>query len=408
MIICDKNFNIKGYSKNDKLLLETDYNKFNNNDNFFDYFKNEKGFIFKNDKYNIFEYILNDTINSYQILSQKDIVFDILIEEITLLSNNEEKLFNVKLIDNLIYQKINKLTIINKENNNTNNKKEINLNDGNISLDMEFSNDGELLSDNVKTYDDNEYNDEDDSLNSNVDNEIIEEELIEEEPEIIKTIDEESEELEDNYELVSFDSNYAAEQLHVPIDMVDELVLEFIEELNTNLDNLENHIDEFDYKGLLTLIHKLKGASSNLRIITIDTILIDFNSITEKEFYNKEKVFYFIKILKKYNKILENEIKNENEEEELNIDEDTKEFIIDFFEENEETLEELEELVKNEDMIGILDILLNIEDMIEIFNIEKIQKLFNEFQTSCEENKIEKMKINYDLFILELLKLKEI
>jgi len=76
-----------------------------------------------------------------------------------------------------------------------------------------------------------------------------------------------------------FSINEAADELTLPVSLVSEFVIDFINQAKENLPLLQKAYDERDMKTIETTAHMLKGASSNLRIVPMaDTLYqLQFN-----------------------------------------------------------------------------------------------------------------------------------
>lgn len=80
---------------------------------------------------------------------------------------------------------------------------------------------------------------------------------------------------------ISYDPQIAADELNLPIELIEEFVNDFIEQARQDIDHLLASYYQIDMDNIHELGHKLKGAASNLRINELADILEEIQFSTE-------------------------------------------------------------------------------------------------------------------------------
>ena len=82
---------------------------------------------------------------------------------------------------------------------------------------------------------------------------------------------------------ISYSPQTAADELNLPVVLIEEFVDDFIEQTHQDKDHLLTSYYQKDMDNIHELGHKLKGAASNLRIIELADILEEIQFCTEHE-----------------------------------------------------------------------------------------------------------------------------
>ena len=88
---------------------------------------------------------------------------------------------------------------------------------------------------------------------------------------------------------ISYNPQTAADELNLPVELIEEFVDDFIEQAHHDKDHLLASYYQKDMDNIHELGHKLKGAASNLRINELSDILEEIQFCTEHE--KLEKLF---------------------------------------------------------------------------------------------------------------------
>ncbi len=80
---------------------------------------------------------------------------------------------------------------------------------------------------------------------------------------------------------ISYDPQVAADELNLPVELIEEFVEDFIEQAHQDKDHLLTSYYQKDMDNIHELGHKLKGAASNLRINELADILEEIQFCTE-------------------------------------------------------------------------------------------------------------------------------
>jgi len=90
-----------------------------------------------------------------------------------------------------------------------------------------------------------------------------------------------------------YDPNVAADELGLPVDLIEEFIGDFIKQAHEFKEQLFNAIKEGDFDNIKVLSHKLKGVAANLRIEDAFEVLRNVNESTDlKECEANLKKFY--------------------------------------------------------------------------------------------------------------------
>ncbi len=82
---------------------------------------------------------------------------------------------------------------------------------------------------------------------------------------------------------ISYNPQTAADELNLPVVLIEEFVEDFIEQAHHDIDHLLTSYYQKDMDNIHELGHKLKGAASNLRINELSDILEEIQFCTEHE-----------------------------------------------------------------------------------------------------------------------------
>jgi HPt (histidine-containing phosphotransfer) domain-containing protein len=82
---------------------------------------------------------------------------------------------------------------------------------------------------------------------------------------------------------ISYSPQTAADELNLPVVLIEEFVDDFIEQTHQDKDHLLTSYYQKDMDNIHELGHKLKGAASNLRIVELSDILEEIQFCTEHE-----------------------------------------------------------------------------------------------------------------------------
>ncbi len=166
-----------------------------------------------------------------------------------------------------------------------------------------------------------------------------------------------------------YDPNIAADELGLPVDLIEEFIGDFIKQAHEFKEQFFRAIKKEDFDTIKVLSHKLKGVAANLRIEDSFEVLRNINESSDiKECEANLKRFY-LTLAKLEGKSIE-EVKQqlENPVEELYT-------LTPKFQEEEQAEEEtpspleLPELEQNEDVPPIVQ-----EDLVHPFAVEEIQE----------------------------------
>jgi HPt (histidine-containing phosphotransfer) domain-containing protein len=74
--------------------------------------------------------------------------------------------------------------------------------------------------------------------------------------------------------------------LGIDKELLEELLKDFLDQIDENLMDIKTDIDNRDYISLEKRVHALKGSSANLRLVQLETELVCFDKILKNNEYN--------------------------------------------------------------------------------------------------------------------------
>lgn len=239
-----------------------------------------------------------------------------------------------------------------------------------------------------------------------------------------------SEELKEPEENISYDYKKVSEELEVDEKFIKELVKEFIEQSEKLKDQIQKALEENNIEKIHSLLHKIKGAASNLRIEQAINILNntrgenDLNKLKEisKEFYDfleKFKKYILGQKIEKNEHIKENLIENREIQEEkrdyekelfapYNIEIVKKDlglskdvilgFINDYIQDSKKQKDRLNELIEKKNIEELKNIIHKLKGSAANLHIEKIVEILNYIRNKIDKNNFNDIKKDIDNF----------
>ena len=222
-------------------------------------------------------------------------------------------------------------------------------------------------------------------------------------------IEEELNEKEEKQEEEFFEDNYfydpimASQELNLPVDLVEEFILDFIKQANEAKVKIYNALKDDNIEEVKVLVQKLKGVSANLRVDNIFKLLTSIEDIQDKNKIEKilDRIYSIIKNLyfkKDENDYIQNDIDS------INIYELSDDIFLD----------KTDIEIDNEDIDKSLEVMYDKEDVAKQLGIsyKNFEELFNDFliesKTISEAIHDAILEDNPDSWTIEAIKLKGI
>jgi len=183
-----------------------------------------------------------------------------------------------------------------------------------------------------------------------------------------------------------FDINKSSLELRLPVSIIKEFLEEFLIQMKEELPLIKIANETKNVEKLELVIHKLKGAATNLRIDGISKVLINFNNFLQT--YEQNKVEEYIGELEYcYNNLFEfNENYEENklDLEKLNISQDIlDEFLDEFLETSEDFFVDIERNINDRNFVDALEVSYALEDLVQTLSFDFLVENIIILQDAC-------------------------